>query len=78
MPNLEQRHDEHSGIAFTGSVSAQKRLTSAGMEVFRIAMYMNRLGHVWEADTSRGKRWVSYSEIAGWNIAKVPPMPRVS
>ena len=73
MTNTKQQNHDASKIVFTGAASAQKRLMSAGMEVHRLSAYQNRLGNVWEAETNKGRRWVSWSDRDGWKIAKEPP-----
>lgn len=70
--------DKQTGVAFQGTIGAQKRLASCRLEVRRIGMYRGCLGFVWEADTDQGKRWVSYSERGGWKVSKTPPQPEAS
>jgi hypothetical protein len=72
MSKPEQTH-QGTGVYFQGTIGAQKRLASCHLVVLRIVMYKGGLGNVWEADTDKGKRWISYSEKAGWQIAKAPP-----
>jgi hypothetical protein len=73
MSNTKQQHDQHSGVAFSGTVGAQRRLTSAGLVVHKLSMYRGRIGRVWEAETDKGPRWISYDDRTGWKISKVAP-----
>ncbi len=58
-----------------GNIAVAKRLASAGMHATKIELYKGQLGCCWEADTERGKRWVSHGKD-GWRISKVPPGAR--
>ena len=72
MPN-EQHHNQ--APFFRGHVAVQKVLLSAGMHATKIGLYRNRLGSIWEVETDKGTRWVSYTEKYHWKISKTPPLP---
>jgi hypothetical protein len=73
MPTKLKKYGGPS-VIFRGHIAVQKLLLSAHIHATKIAMYKGKLGSVWEADTDRGKRWVSHNDEAGWKISKTPPV----
>jgi len=75
MIQQPKQSKERAGVSmhFLGGLAVQKRLASSGMQAGKISCYRGRLGRVWEADTDKGKRWVSYCEKGGSKISRMPP-----
>jgi len=81
MPTQQQQQPKHQGSnsIFRGQSAVVRRLSSvrlpdgAHLVVARVDCYRGRIGHMWEATTDHGKRWVLWSMEAGWRILKTPP-----
>lgn len=76
------RQHRGANVIFQGQIAVIKRLQSvrlpdgARIVVCKVGCYQSRIGHIGEATTDHGKRWVSYSAEFGWVISKTPPRRR--
>ena len=70
QPPSSHRHEAHA-VVFKGNSAVYRLLASAGLRANKVQVCLGT-SSTWEADTDKGKRWVSHG-AGGWRISKTPP-----